>query len=110
MSESGFSRLKDFQDSVPDALVHLAPAGRHVYRTVIDPFPKPQIPGGLSVNLWFIEPSTLCKVPGIFDMCPVSESLIKQMTQIAQIIVRIRILPDKSGQAGLKDFQDSKWR
>ena len=30
--------------------------------------PKPQIPGGLSVNSWLIEPSTLCEVPGIFDM------------------------------------------
>ena len=30
--------------------------------------PKPQIPGGLSVNSWLIEPSTLCNIPGIFDM------------------------------------------
>ena len=30
---------------------------------------KLQIPGGLSVVSWLIEPSILCKVPGIFDMC-----------------------------------------
>ncbi len=73
MSESGFSGLKDFQDNGPDALVHLAPAGRHVYRQ------------------W--HPSDLKPQRG--DMCSVSESLIKQMTQIARIIVRIRILKMK---------------
>ena len=68
------SGLKDFQDSVPDALVHLAPAGRYVYRT-----PEPsntKAPVALNPDL-----------SGRGDMCPVSESPIKQMGQIARIIV-----------------------
>ena len=34
--------------------------------------PKSRIPGGLSVNTWLIEPSTLDNVPGIFDRCVVN--------------------------------------
>ena len=45
---------------------------RYVYRKGHTYNPEPQIPGGLSVNSWLIEPSTLCEVPGIFDMCVVN--------------------------------------
>ena len=57
---------------VQEFATFLAPAGRHVYRKAHPYNSKPQIPGGLSVNSWLIEPSTLCNIPGIFDMCTVT--------------------------------------